>query len=67
MEKISTEKAMKTALLLFMTGETMTTAVKTAFGVKSVINDMIDAGYSDEQINAVWKQAEREHILGQYE
>ena len=67
MEKISTEKAMKTALLLFMSGESMTNAVKASFELKSVINDMIDAGYTDEQIKEVWRQAERNQILRQYE
>ena len=67
MEEISVQKAMKTALVMFVTGETMTNSVRMAFGVRSVINDMIRDGYTDEEIQGVWDEAEWLHILGSAE
>ena len=52
-------KAVRTAMLCYVNGEELKLAFKTAFEMRSILNDMIDAGYTDEMIRDVWDEAER--------
>ena len=67
MEKISVGKAVRTAMLCYVNGEELKHAFKTAFEMRSILNDMIDAGYTDEMIRDVWDEAERRQILREAE
>ena len=67
MKRISIAKAARTAIYCYMMGEDLTRAFKSSFMMRSVFNDMIDAGYTDEMIKAIWDEAEREQILREAE
>ena len=63
MQRISIKKAMDTAISCYIAGEQMTKAIKVSFGARSVLNDMIDRGLTDEEIKRIWDEAERRQVL----
>ena len=67
MKRVSILKATKTAIYCYMMGEDLAAAFKGVFMMRSVFNDMIDAGFTDEMINEVYNEAERQYYLSEAE
>ena len=64
MKRITFIKALETSRMLHLYGgASVTEALREAFQARSAFNQMIDAGLSDEQIAAIWKQAIRHDEL----
>ena len=60
MERMTIIKALQLSKMLHLYGgASVTEALRETFQVRSSLNGMIDAGFTDEQIAAVWKQAIR--------
>ena len=58
MRRITFTKALKTSRVLHLYGgASVTKALRDAFQARSVVNQMIDAGLTDEQIEALWDHA----------
>ncbi len=67
MKRISIFKAIRTAIICYTMGEDLKIAFKTAFEMRTIFNDMIDAGYTQEMIQHVWDEAQRRQILREAE
>ncbi|MBR2676442.1 MAG: hypothetical protein IKE28_05995 [Solobacterium sp.] len=60
MKRITFSKALETSRMLHQyAGVSVTEALREAFQSRAAINQMIDAGLSDEQIKAAWDKAVR--------
>ena len=66
MRRITFTKALKTSRVLHLYGgASVTKALQDAFQARSVVNQMIDAGLTDEQIKAIWDDSARRAELAQ--
>ena len=66
MKRITFIKALETSRMLHLYGgASVTEALQEAFQARSAFNQMIDAGLTDEQIEAVWNHAVRHAELVQ--
>ena len=66
MKRITFIKALETSRMLHQYGDaSVTEALREAFQARSAFNQMIDAGLTDEQIEAVWNHAVRHAELVQ--
>ena len=58
MKRITFIKALETSRMLHQYGDaSITEALREAFQARSAFNQMIDAGLTDEQIEALWDHA----------
>ncbi len=66
MERITFTKALETSRMLHQYGgASFTEALREAFQVRASLNRLIDAGLTDEQIEAIWNHAVRHAELVQ--
>lgn len=60
MELITFTKALETSRMLHQYGgASITAALREAFQIRASLNKLIDAGFTDEQIEAIWNHAVR--------